>query len=84
MCDNALALKDWTAAKSQAERGIDSATSGYKLFAYELQNNLILRAAVGTLSTRVLQLSAQLGLNPPEKFNARQDLLRLWRMVPER
>ena len=40
-----LALKDWTAAKSHAESGVKAATSGYKLFAAELQNSLILRAA---------------------------------------
>ncbi len=40
-------------------------------------------AAVETLTPRVLELAKRLGIDPPERFNNRYDLLRFWRMVPD-
>jgi len=84
--ETALYLRDWRTAKRYAERGIEAALAG-GLSVYELDNLLVLRAAhrglgdaaeVDQLSKRVLQLAAQVGFNPPERFGGRQDLLRLW------
>jgi tetratricopeptide (TPR) repeat protein len=83
----ALHLGDWNAAERHAKRGLEAAAAS-RNSECELENLLVLRAAhrglgdaaaVDRLSKRVLQVAAQLGFDPPERFGGRQDLLRLWR-----
>jgi tetratricopeptide (TPR) repeat protein len=83
----ALHLGDWNAAERHAKRGLEAAAAG-RYSECELENLLVLRAAsrglgdaaaVDRLSKRVLQVAAQVGFDPPERFGGRQDLLRLWR-----
>jgi tetratricopeptide (TPR) repeat protein len=83
----ALRLGDRRSAKRYAERGLEAAVEG-RCSLFELDNLLVLRAAhrglgdaatVDQLSKRVLQVAAQVGFDPPERFGGRLDLLRLWR-----
>ncbi|MGJ5819028.1 protein kinase domain-containing protein [Paludibaculum fermentans] len=81
-----LQLGDWAAARRHGELGLANATE-QKLRLLELDNLLVLRAAAirqrqsepaRELTARVLQTAARAGFQSPERFNGRQDLLRLW------
>jgi tetratricopeptide (TPR) repeat protein len=82
----ALRLSDWRSAKRYAGRSVEACEAGsYSVDV--LTGLLVLRAAhrglgerdaVDRLSKRVIELAAQVGFDPPERFGGRQDLLRLW------
>jgi serine/threonine protein kinase len=83
-----LHRRDWSRAAQYAERGIAATGEAPVL---KLEAVLVLRAAKFALGDReatdrltanALDLSRQIGLEPPANLGGRADLLRLWRMVP--
>ena len=82
----ALRARRWDQARQLAERGIaESASTGAA--ALELENTLIHNAALRNLGkpadlARALELSRQVGFDPPEKFGNRYDLLRFLPSTP--
>ena len=80
--DISLRAGDRAAAARLAQRAIEDSRKETVTY-YEMEATLLLRAAEGNgrLTERCLDLSRQVGFDPPEKFGGRQDLLGLWQAV---
>lgn len=82
----ALRARRWEQARQLAERGIAESAKG-SLTVLELENTLIHNAALRNLGkpadpARALELSRQVGFDPPEKFGNRYDFLRYLPDIP--